>query len=184
MAQNVNVTRFARNVEWDIFCDFPTLCWPLILSHTCKQRSCCEKLNTLDAFLVRYCNTCVVASKLMCHCILKYRRISNWKRQAQTLLSMRTKMLRWFAMPLVNPNPPSFGREKMENHFMSKGIRKWVIKLSAIFGSEVAWVSTVILALFCSFRFFWRISGTASCQEKRYGSFYVHCQKWCSTYRQ
>ena len=24
--QNVNVARFARNVEWDFFCDFPTLC--------------------------------------------------------------------------------------------------------------------------------------------------------------
>ena len=25
-AQNVNVARFARNVEWDFFCDFQTLC--------------------------------------------------------------------------------------------------------------------------------------------------------------
>ena len=25
-AQNVNVARFARNVEWDFFCDFHTLC--------------------------------------------------------------------------------------------------------------------------------------------------------------
>ena len=24
--QNVNVARFARNVEWDIFCDFQTPC--------------------------------------------------------------------------------------------------------------------------------------------------------------
>ena len=24
--QNVNVARFARNVEWDFFCDFQTLC--------------------------------------------------------------------------------------------------------------------------------------------------------------
>ena len=27
--QNVNVARFARNVEWDFFCDFQTL-WPII----------------------------------------------------------------------------------------------------------------------------------------------------------
>ena len=32
--QNVNVARFARNVEWDFFCDFQTLCllyldWPI-----------------------------------------------------------------------------------------------------------------------------------------------------------
>ena len=26
--QNVNVTRFARNIEWDFFCDFQTLCLP------------------------------------------------------------------------------------------------------------------------------------------------------------
>ena len=31
--QNVNVTRFARNVEWDFFCDFQTLCsyWLLLV---------------------------------------------------------------------------------------------------------------------------------------------------------
>ena len=30
--QNVNVARFARNVEWDFFCDFQTLC------NTCLYR--------------------------------------------------------------------------------------------------------------------------------------------------
>ena len=29
--QNVNVARFARNVEWDLFCDFLTLCVFIIL---------------------------------------------------------------------------------------------------------------------------------------------------------
>ena len=32
--QNVNVARFARNVEWDFFCDFQTMCHYVIFPDT------------------------------------------------------------------------------------------------------------------------------------------------------
>ena len=35
--QNVNVARFARNVEWDFFCDFQTLWWRMILEVVIKK---------------------------------------------------------------------------------------------------------------------------------------------------
>ena len=33
--QNVNVARFARNVEWDFFCDFQTPYYQLIINFVC-----------------------------------------------------------------------------------------------------------------------------------------------------
>ena len=41
--QSVNVARFARNVEWDFFCDFQTLC--MKVSFHCSLSSKQEKLT-------------------------------------------------------------------------------------------------------------------------------------------
>ena len=47
--QNVNVARFARNVELDFFCDFQTLCcWT---SHTPGTQSLSNKVSTHDRAL-------------------------------------------------------------------------------------------------------------------------------------
>ena len=35
--QNVNVARFAHNVEWDFFCDFQTPWWFTIFSYVCSR---------------------------------------------------------------------------------------------------------------------------------------------------
>ena len=35
--QNVNVARFARNLDWDFFCDFQTPCSTFIMSFTTKN---------------------------------------------------------------------------------------------------------------------------------------------------
>ena len=112
---------------------FLVRCGTLILSPTVRCKSIQARMHFQQSSRSDNTVPLVFCTKLMCHCILKYPRTSNWKRQAQTSLSMRTKMLHWFATPLVNPNPPFFGEEKMENHSMSKDIRKWVGSYSAPF---------------------------------------------------
>ena len=121
----------------------------------------------------------------------KYHRISNWKRQARTLLSMRTRMLHWFATLRANPNPRLFGSARMVNHFTSKAKRKWVRnhlqkypQKSGKLEKANRGISGALyrlrdfdnkLCVYCSDGVFWRVFGPASCKAERYGCFYVYC---------
>ena len=44
--ENVNVARFARNVEWDFFCDFQTP-WGSICYVCIKNKPCCRSLMNI-----------------------------------------------------------------------------------------------------------------------------------------
>ena len=54
--QNVNVARFARNVEWDFFCDFQTPCLSQKISFQILQTKRLEllKLNTKQGFWIQW----------------------------------------------------------------------------------------------------------------------------------
>ena len=57
--QNGNVARFARNVEWDFFCDFqtPCTCYNCDITRTCTTLNSCQSLKCFSPLSLIYSNT-------------------------------------------------------------------------------------------------------------------------------
>ena len=76
--QNVNVARFARNVEWDFFCDFQTLCSRIHLHYLSSHVTI-----KLDLFSMNTSRPCPKANDQLANELIK-----SWKCVYIDLLSI------------------------------------------------------------------------------------------------